>query len=395
MPSAPTALRIVISFAGFVALGLPSGILNVTWPAVRDTFGLSQDAVGALFIAHTTGYMLAGLINGWAISRFGPGRFLLISTLLAGLALGGYALAPAWWVIVCCGLAAGLGGGAVDAGMNTYFADNHSPTLMNWLHACFGLGAALGPQVAVIAGQLGGSWRSAYVVAAAMDGVLALAFALTAIGWRLSQDIQPAHASALRRGTATFALPAVWLNIGLFFLFTGLEATSGQWSYPLFTESRGVDPIAASGWISVYWASLTAGRIVFGIIVRWLGTSALLRASMALCILGSALLWSRVSDLASFVGLALLGFSIAPMFPLLISDTPRRVSAVHAANAIGFQVAAASVGIATLPGIAGALAARVGLETLGPMLFVSAVVLALLHELSLRVKKPSNDTARA
>ena len=38
-----------------------------------------------------------------------------------------------------------LGGGAIDAGLNSYVALAHSPRLLSWLHACFGIGAASGP----------------------------------------------------------------------------------------------------------------------------------------------------------------------------------------------------------------------------------------------------------
>jgi len=76
----------------------------------------------------------------------------------------------------------------------------------------------------------------------------------------------------------------------------------------------------------------------------------------------------------------LIGFSLAPLFPSLISITPRRVGAAHAANTIGFQVAAGGVGVALLPGFAGVLAESLGLEIVGPFLFAASIVLLLLHE---------------
>jgi hypothetical protein len=71
---------------------------------------------------------------------------------------------------------------------------------------------------------------------------------------------------------------------------------------------------------------------------------------------------------------------MAPLFPLSISDTPRLVGSEHAANAIGFQISAASLGFATLPGLAGLLAERLGLEAIGPVLVAFAVAMVLLHE---------------
>jgi len=370
----------------FVVLGLPGGILGVAWPSIRTSFALSLDAVGALLVAHTLGYLLSSFNNGRIISRLGIGSFLLVSAMIGGLGLVGYALAPAWWVMVSFGLLLGIGGGAIDAGLNTYFAANHSASLMNWLHACFGLGAALGPAIVTAILDGGYSWRWAYALVALSEGILAACFALTLSRWRLaeftSKRIGPGLAKV--RSVDTVKLPAVWLGIALFFTFTGVEASGGQWPYALFTEARSVNPATAGFWVSIYWASLTLGRILFGIAVNCIGIVPLLRTSMLGTICGAALIWWNPTDVLSFLGLALMGFSLAPLFPLSISNTPDQVGVEHSANAIGFEVAAASLGIAALPGLGGVLAERLGLEIIGPFLVVFSVVVLVLHEFGAR-----------
>ena len=52
----------------------------------------------------------------------------------------------------------------------------------------------------------------------------------------------------------------------------------------------------------------------------------------------------------------------------------------HAANVIGFQVGAASLGIALVPGFAGVLAESRSLEIIAPFLVVASVTMLLLHE---------------
>jgi fucose permease len=87
-----------------------------------------------------------------------------------------------------------------------------------------------------------------------------------------------------------------------------------------------------------------------------------------------------VADVVGFLGLALIGFSLAPLFPLLISHTPKRLGAAHAPNAIGFQVAAAGLGLSLVPGLAGVLAESLGLEIIGPFLLLASIATFLLHE---------------
>ena len=228
-------LLIVIAYAGFVVLGLSGGLLGVAWPSIRASFGLSLDAVGALLVATTVGYLVSSFSSGPLLSRVGAGTLLTVSGLVAGAGLVGYALVPAWWVMVLLGLAVGLGAGAIDAGLNTYFATNHSANLMNWLHACFGLGAALGPAMMTAVLDAGRSWRWGYVVAGVLQGLMALCFGLTLDRWRLAGakpvGTNPGSAASATdevRSGDTLRLPIVWLGIAMFFVYTGIEGTAGQ-----------------------------------------------------------------------------------------------------------------------------------------------------------------------
>jgi fucose permease len=108
-----------------------------------------------------------------------------------------------------------------------------------------------------------------------------------------------------------------------------------------------------------------------------------------LAITGTALMWWNPADWVSFAGLALLGFALAPVFPLLISSTPSRLGLADATNAIGFQVGAASLGIAILPGLAGALAERTSIEIVPPFLMATATIMLVLHEVAVRARPAS------
>jgi fucose permease len=387
-PSLTRTTLVAIGFFSYVAIGLPSGVLGVAWPSVRDTFALSLDAVGALFIARTAGYFLAGYLNGQLVPRLGIGRLMAIASVVSGAGMLGYALTPSWALMVACAVLGGAGMGAIDAGMNTYFAAVHSASLMNWLHAFFGLGAAISPAMTAAMIGAGHAWRWSYVIVAGTLFLTGLLFALTWNAWQMDQQ-ETKKASTQVRALDTLRLPVAWLGILMFLLFTGLEASGGQWPYTLFTEGRGISATAAGIWVSVYWASLTVGRILFGMIATRVKTTALLRVAMLGCVVGAALIWTParvpILDLPiGFLGLALLGFSMAPLFPLSISDTPHLVGAEHAANAIGFQVSAASLGFATLPGLAGVMAERIGLEIIGPVLIAFALAMFLLHEAFMR-----------
>jgi fucose permease len=178
----------------------------------------------------------------------------------------------------------------------------------------------------------------------------------------------------------TLRLPVVWLSIAVFFSYTGLEAAAGAWAYSLFTEARGLSTMTASMWVSVYWGALTVGRLLAGLAVSVVPVRLLLRLCMISLGLGAALVWLAPTSLLSFLGLALMGLSSAPIFPSLIATTPERLGAAHTANGVGLQIAAAVLGQSLVPGFIGVLAQHLSLEVVGPALLTTALVLLVLYE---------------
>src|SRR5690349_195508 len=120
----PAALLVGLSYAAFISLGLPDGLIGVGWPSIRNTFTLPLDALGALLITFTVGYLLSSFSSGRVMARLGVGMLLVLSCLATAGSLLGYGLSPAWFVMVALGSLSGLGAGAIDAGLNTYAANN-------------------------------------------------------------------------------------------------------------------------------------------------------------------------------------------------------------------------------------------------------------------------------
>lgn len=377
-------LLIAIAYFAFFTLGVPDGLLGVAWPSIRDSFGLPLDAFGLLLTSMVTGYFLSTFNSGRIVSRFGVVAFLIAGCVISGVGLVGFALSPAWPLTIFFGFMLGLGAGGIDAGMNTYIAVNYSAGVMNWLHAFFGLGATVGPLIMTTILSMGYYWGYGYIGVGALRGLILLCFFATLDRWQNFETGPDENTPGSRKETvsaiSTLRLPIVWSGIAMFVVFVGIEATAGQWSYTLFTEARSVSPEVAGICVGMYWGNLTAGRMVFGLLVNRMGVTKLLRMCMAGSVCGSALIWLNAANFLSFAGLALVGLSIAPLFPCLISIVPGRIGVGHAANAIGFQMGAASIGYAVLPGLSGVLAENFGLEVIGPLLLVSSLVMALLLE---------------
>lgn len=393
-----TALHVIACLA-FVSLGLPDGLLGVAWPSIRRSFGLEQSHLGLLLACVMAGNLASSFASGPLVARLGVGRLLVASSAAMAASLLGYALVPAWGFVLSFGLLAGLGAGAVDAWVNSFAAGRFSAGFINLLHACYGLGAALGPLTMAQLIGAGIGWRHGYGILAAVLAGMALCFWWTIDRWKappragLPAGSPPLHQRATAR--ETLRRPAAWAGMALFFLYTGLETAVGQWSFSLLTEARRVEPMAAGAWVSAYWGSLAGGRLLFGLLARRFTSRALLRVGMAGATAGTLLLWLPGSRAVGLIALPVMGFSLAPVFPLLIAGTPLRLGGAHAGNAIGFQVCAAYLGAAAVPAAAGWLAGAQGLEVLGPFLFTAAVCLIALNEAVTRAPEAAGAAPRA
>ena len=272
---------------------------------------------------------------------------------------------------------------AINLFVATFFGARH----LNWLHAFYGVGAALGPLLMTAVLAAGWSWRWGNAAIALVLAALALAYFATRNVWSVSPspgrvEGNSGAASAPITPWQALRLPAVRLQVAAFFVLTGLEATAGQWSYTVLTEARGVEPAVAGICVGGFWAAFTLARILAGAVVARIGNVRLARLSAAGALAGVLLFaWAPAAlPLAGVAGLWLTGFSLGPLFPGLMAETPRRLGTGAAAHAVGFQVAAAVVGMAAVPALAGSLAHGFGLDAAAGLLVPVGLLFVALHE---------------
>ena len=383
---------ILLTFIAFIALGMPDGLLGVAWPSIRMDFSIPLDSLGVLLIMTTTGYLTSSFFSGKVIASLGVGKVLAWSCTLTGLALISYTLVPQWWMMVLLGITAGLGAGAIDAGLNTYVAAHFGEGVMQWLHASYGVGVTLGPLIMTAALTSLKSWRPGYLTVGGFQLALAVCFFLTLPLWMQNggsseKTEQPKKITDYKTPLGeTLRQPRVWLSTLLFYLYVGAEISLGMWAYTLLTESRGVPGEVAGLWTGSYWAMFTVGRILAGLYTKRVGNTQLVMGSLLGALAGAVLLWWNPGVWANLLGVALIGLAIAPIFPALISDTTRRVGMRFSANTIGIQMAGGGLAMATIPGLMGVLARQISLEIIPVCLSVLFAVLVGLFWLSLRGK---------
>ena len=394
-----TRLVPVLAALAFVSLGLPDGLLGVAWPSIRASFGLPLDALGALLVAATTGYVASSFSSGHLLGRLNLGTVLAVSCGLTAAALLGYASAPSWLVMLGLGAVLGLGSGAIDAALNTYVATHHGPRMLNWLHACFGVGAASGPLVMTAVLESGSSWRRGYAIVGTAQLALAACFVLTFRLWPRSGGAAAAAENTDKETTAaTLRQRGSWLGIAAFFVYSGVEASIGAWTYTLLTEGRGMAPVEAGVIVSLYWGSLTGGRLLAAAGGGLVAVEPMLRAAVWGVALGMSTVWLNAGAAWTTLGVVVAGVASGPIFPSLVATTPARFGSRHAANAVGVQIAASAIGLSVLPGLVGVAADTFGVEAIARLTAALAFVLVIVYRMldrtapSARVPNQSADS---
>lgn len=360
---------VILAFVAFIGLGMPDGLLGVAWPSIRSGFSIPLDALGMFLTALVIGYMTSSFFSGPVVTHLGVGKVLAISCGLTGVSMFGYTFVPSWWMMVLLGTVAGLGAGAIDAGLNTYVAAHFGEGLMQWLHASWGIGITLGPIIMTLGLSSTNTWHTGYRIVGGFQLFLAIAFVLTLPMWS-DKGIPTAHDEQKKLTDyktpmgETMGQPRVWMSALLFFLYVGAEAALGTWIYTLLTESRGIPPTLAGFWAGSYWATFTVGRIIAGLVANRIGINKLVVGGLLGALTGALLLVWNPSAALNLLAVALIGFSIAPIFPAMMSGTSRRVGENFAANTIGVQMTATGLGMAVIPGVMGVVAKQVSLETI-------------------------------
>lgn len=382
-----------LSYLAFISVGLPDGLIGVAWPSIRATYGLPLDALGALLISTTAGYVTSSFVSGPILARMNLGTLLALSAGATAISLLAYTVAPAWAVMVAFGVLAGFGAGAIDAGLNTFVATHYSSRTLNMLHAFYGLGTTAGPIImtGVLMAHL--PWQRGYLLVGAAQIALAICFAVTRSIWpsaRTTPETAPAKPESV---ASTLRLPAVWLGIAAFAVYVGVEAAAGAWVYTFLSEGRGFAMSTAGTGVSLFWAGLMCGRVVFGLLPSTRRPAALLRGCIGGVAVAAVILIAQPAVTPTLIAVAVLGFASGPIFPSLIATTPARVGAAHTANTVGFQVAAAALGQSILPASVGVLAQRLGLEVVPIGIFIAALVLFGICEWMAAMPRPRSVVA--
>lgn len=372
-------LPIGLSFYSFALVGLYTGVGGVVLKSLSTYYHVGYSVLGTLFFVSALSYSLSSFFCGPLTERLSLRWLLALGTTLFLLGALGYILEVPFALLFAFRLCMGLGIGVIETGFNIFIsALPRRTSLLNYLHAFFGVGTIFGPLLATGILSLLWGWNMIYVALAILNllqlGGIVLLLGVPAREKGPSQEPAPAQRHAFRE---VLALPLIWLTAIFLLVYTGVEVCISNWGYTYLVDNRALGTLAAGWVVSGFGISLTLGRFLIQPLAerKGVGVATLMYALIGGAILSLLITWLLPFGMLAGVGFCLLGLSLAPVYPLTVALVPKLVPERLVPSAIGVVVSVSISGLSVLPWLAGVLAQFQGIWTLMPYLLILALIL--------------------
>jgi fucose permease len=305
---------------------------------------------------------------------------LVVSQFVAG------AHALAYGILLIATASLGIGFGLTVPALNTLaavFFPRRIDSAVLALNALLGLGTALAPAFVALFVDLGSWWGLPVLVAVLITGLLAFS-----LGLPLAAGVA---GGAAPPPTPQVAFPArFWVFAAFALLYGVVETMNGNWATLYVTRRLGASAGVASLALTLFWTMVTAGRVLFAAIAKWLPPRLVYRCLpfvSAAALIGTAVLPKGESSLG-VLAFALAGLGCSALLPLTISFGQRELSAVAAPVAAGL-IAAYEVGYGIAAFGVGPLQERAGHGLSTTFAGTAAIALAMAALAFLVVRRRS------
>ena len=380
------SLLLAIIYLSFISLGLPDSLLGSAWPVIQKDLNVQLSNAGIITMIITGGTIISSLLSDKVIRKFGTGLVTSISVALTAFALFGFSFSKSFIFLCIFAIPYGLGAGAVDAALNNYVALHYSSKHMSWLHAFWGVGVTISPNIMSFCLSKNWGWSWGYLIVAILQMILVSVLFATLPIWKKheqnnqdsSSEVVPNALSipqALKLKGAPFLLIA-------FFCFCALESSAGFWASSYLVEFRHIDTNTAAMFAGLFYSGITVGRFLNGFIAEKMGDRNMIRIGIYVMLLGILLIMLPLkTEILSLIGLVVVGFGSAPVYPSIIHSTPNNFGKENSQSLVGIQMASAYMGSTFMPPLFGLIAQHINIGLYPIFLLIFAILILVMTEI--------------
>lgn len=294
-----------------------NGALMATWvsriPLIQSKFHLTEGSLGWLLFSSSLGFLLALVLAGGLIARFGSHRIIVFAALAGSLLLPLIALAPQIPLLVICLVLFGMSISLMDVAMNeqaVLVEREAGKPMMSSFHGGYSIGAACGAFTgAAMAALSGVSLFQHFLLIACVASLISLGIS------RYLEKVQVDRSAKNK----VFRLPerALWLLGSIAFITALGEGISSDWSGVYLKNVMGTDSSTAALGYAVFAALMTLGRMMGDWFRRKFHQTVIVRAGGLTAAIGFLLTALAHVPWQAIMGLGLSGFGLANIIPLV------------------------------------------------------------------------------
>jgi len=382
-------LLLAIIYIAFISLGLPDSLLGSAWPVMHKQLEVPLSYAGIVTMIISSGTIISSLMSERVTRKFGAGLVTAVSVFMTAAALFGFSISNSFILLCIWAIPYGLGAGAIDAALNNYVALHYSSRHMNWLHCCWGVGAAISPYIMSYCLIGGYGWNSGYRSVAIIQIILSAFLFISLPLWKKNGsgskngngEENDTEIVGLRQA---LKIRGVKLVLITFFGYCAIETTAGLWASSYLVLHRGVAKEIAAQFASLFFIGITFGRFLCGFISDKFGDKQMIRYGLTIITFGIVLIILPIgTNITALAGLIIVGLGCAPIYPAIIHSTPSNFGAENSQAIIGIQMASAYTGSTLMPPVFGVIADNINIG-LYPfyLLFFAALMIIMSEKLN-------------
>lgn len=348
-------------------------------------FSIEKAQLGILFTVNNIGYILMLLTAGVISDMFGRKPVALLCCIGFSASLLFFAQSRSIYSALLFMLLIGGFGGALSGMMASLVSELNkakSSLYLGIFYGSYGLGAAIGPLIALLAFSTNLSWRFCYYI------IMALSVISTVLFTFVKLPLYPSVGRINIFDLVTLLRDKKLLLICICLIFcTGSEVASWGWLSTFLKQDFNFSIKLASIAVSVFWIFMTIGRLLFGFLSLRFSDRSLIIFLTASTSLATIIFSMILKGQVLWVLIALLGFFYSAQFSLILSYGSKENNGANnrlSATTFALMVSSGAAGNILLPymmGLAGQwFGTRIAIISTAPLLISVMLIFIITHQ---------------
>lgn len=382
---------IYLIYTCFVMYGWQASLLGSVWPKMSEDIGAGVTLIGILTMVN---YISSGVLSFTTYKirmKLGTSRSNVLGLALSAISMLILANATSFVAIVVAAVFLGASAGIIDVNSNSYVVKAYETKWVSFMHACWGLGATIGPMIMSFALVYLKNYRLGFYITFAMMAIVSSLMLFAKKYWdnkkiTLDKNYVELHSVTEEEKEANVGFADILkiknaLKILICFMFAnGAGCSLSAWIATMAAEQRGTAVAEAAIASSTFFFALMIGRIVFGMVADKIGISKTLLICMFLTMISVICYYIPYKSLSVvYVHSAVIGFVSGSLIPLLNSNLKELFDTKYLSPLISFGGVFGLCGIAAGSAIMTVVANALGIQHVHIVQIISFTILFILY----------------